>query len=485
MSFLNLAILLAVMVGVTWIGHRLSGRVDNRHDFFEGGGSLPWWAVSASIIATVISSVTFVSVPAAVFKAGGDLGYIQVLFGLMLGKLLTAWLFAEPYYKSTRISTTYDYIGARLQPAIGHLSLALGIALSILMTGVKVLTTGLVLSVVTGWALASCVVAVVAFAVLWSWLAGLKTVIWTDLILFVVFTFGAVFAIVFTVQQLPLTPAQGFAILDSKAKLALFNPSFDPHTTYTLWAGIIGGSLLSLALAGSQATLQRVRACRSAGDARKAYLFAALFYLAPICMLGVGLALTLFYNDHSLPPDVLEDLARQPDRIFPYFIVTQIPDGISAIFIAAIFAAGISTLDTALTEIADISITNGYVRIVKGASDAHYLRASRAALLLWGIAFGAMALFLERFSGEGLLDLTFKLPNYFNGILLGTVLLARYGIGRLPGYLVGCATAALTTSLMVSENIGFFWWCPVSGLAMVAVVWALDRRAPEWSGVVN
>ncbi len=360
---------------------------------------MPWWAVSASIIATVISSVTFIAVPAAVFKPGGNLGYVQVLLGLMLGKVLTALLFARPFYESSGARTTYDYIGARLSPGVGHVSLALGIALSVLSTGIKVLTTGLVLSVVTNWSLTSCVAAVVGFSILWSVMAGLKTVIWTDLILFVLFTLGAVFAIVWTSYGLEMSFAQAFAILDGKAKLVLFDPSIDPKKTYTLWAGLVGGSLLSLAMASSQGTLQRIRACRSARDARKAYLFAALFYLTPICMLGVGLMLTLFYQEHPLSPDVIAALVEQPDRIFPHFIVTQVPQGISAIFIAAIFAAGISTLDTSLTELADVTVTNIYVRIAGALSAAHYMLVSRLALLLWGIAFGAIALYLRTVLG--------------------------------------------------------------------------------------
>ncbi len=485
MSALNLAILLGLTALVTWLGHRLAGAVRNRHDFFEGGGVMPWWAVSASIIATVISSVTFVAVPAAVFKPGGNLGYFQVLLGLMLGKILTALVFARPFYDSVGVRTTYDYIGARLTPAVGQFSLALGIALSVVSTSIKVLTTGLVLAVVTNWSLAICIVAVVGFSILWSAMAGLKTVIWTDLILFVIFTAGALFAIGWTVIGLDLNAAEAFAMLDAKAKLVLFDPSIDPKKTYTLWAGLIGGSLLSLAMASSQATLQRIRACSNATEARKAYLFAALFYLTPVCMLGVGLTLTLFYTLHPLPAAVLSELAAQPDRIFPYFIVTAIPEGMSALFIAAIFAAGISTLDTALTEIADVSVTNLYARIVGEVSAAHYMRVARIALLFWGVMFAAGALYLQRFSGRGLLDLTFELPNYVNGQLLATILLARVAVGGWAGYLVGSCVAIGTVAWLSSAGVGFFWWCPASALTMIVTVRALDRRAPEWSGIVN
>lgn len=484
LSAFDIGVMLSATLVVTIVGRALAGRVRTRRDFFEAGGSLPWWAVSSSIIATVVSSVTFISVPAAVFRDGGNLGYVQVLLGLMLGKLLTAWLFARPYYLSTGVRTTYDYIGARVHPRVGRFSLGLGMTLSVINTAVKVLTTGLVLSVVTQWSLAMCVFWVVLFAIVWSALAGLKTVIWTDFLLFVIFTGGAVFSIAWTSGQLDMSFSEAFSRLDDAAKLTLFDFSVDPGKTYTLWAGLIGGSLLSLTMAGSQGTMQRIRACRSPADARKAYLLSALFYLTPLCMLGVGLVLTLFYQEHPLSPEVAASLVTEPDRIFPHFIATEIPAGFSAIFIGAIFAAGISTLDTALTEMADITVTNIYEPRSPGRSEAHYLLASRLSLVGWGALYGGVALFFSRFSAEGLLDLTFKLPNYLNGALLGTILLARLGIGDVRTYATGFVTASATVALMSYAGVGFFWWCPGSALVMIATVAGLQRKPIEPSGFV-
>jgi Na+/proline symporter len=338
--------------------------------------------------------------------------------------------------------------------------------------------------VVTDWSLAVCVFWVVLFAIAWSALAGLKTVIWTDFLLFVIFTGGAVFSIAWTSGQLDMSFGEAFARLDGAAKLTLFDFSVDPGKSYTLWAGLIGGSLLSLAMAGSQGTMQRIRACRSAADARKAYLLSALFYLTPLCMLGVGLVLTLFYQEHPLSPEVAASLVTQPDRIFPHFIASEIPAGFSAIFIGAIFAAGISTLDTALTEMADITITNIYEPRSPGRSEAHYLLASRFSLVFWGALYAAVALFFSRFSAEGLLDLTFKLPNYLNGALLGTILLARLGIGDVRTYATGFVAAMATVALMSYAGIGFFWWCPGSALVMIGVVAGLQRKPIEPSGFV-
>lgn len=476
-------VLVLVTLGVTWAGHRLAGVARDRSTFFHGDGTLPWWAVSASIIATVISAVTFISVPAFVFKPGGDMGYVQVLLGLMLGKVLTAWLFARPYYEFTTASTTYDYVGQRIDARAGRFSLTLGLGLTVINAGVKMLTSGLVLAVITGWSLLSCTGVVTVVAVIWSGMAGLKTVVWTDFLLFVLFTLGAIAAIIWTLGALPHSLASGLEVLDSQAKLALFDFSVDPTVSYTIWAGVIGGAMLSLALASTQGTLQRVRACRSVADARRAYLYASFFYLTPVCMIGVGAAMTLYYDVHPLAATVVESLSESPDRIFPYFVVTEVPIGLSALLVAAIFAASISTLDTSLTEITDVTVTHGYARWVRGASEKHYLRVSRGVLAAWGVVFAAVAMFFSRFQAEGLLDLTFKLPNYLNGALLGTLIIARFGLAGWRPYVAGFLVAALVVYTLQALGVAFFWWCPVSGLAMVLVAWTLGGLRGETSGL--
>ena len=488
MSFVDTLVVVAVMALVTWMGHRLSGGTATRAQFFNAGGGLPWWAVSSSIIATVVSSVTFISVPAAVFRDGGNLTYFQMILGLALGKVVTAWLFARPYYASSSVNTTYDYIAARMAPLVGQMSMWVGLVLNLINTAVKLLTTALVLSVMTDWSLSICCVFIISFSVLWSWLAGLKTVIWTDFLLFVIFALGALFAVfwITAIIDMPLTEA--WRTLDSNAKTALFDLSVDPQVTYTLWAGILGSIALSISIAAAQGTLQRVKACRSADDARKAYNLSALFYALHLLILVVGLALWLFYAEAGVPDVLAQQLVDQPDRIFPYFIMTEIPVGVSGLLIAAIFAAGISTLDSALAEVADISVSNIYEPLRRGATDAHYLLVSRLFLIFWAVLFYAAAMFFSQFQAEGLLNLTFKLPNYLTGVLFGTILLARFRIGGVVEFVVGFVVACGVVYWMQAQSIAFLWWCPGSGLAMLFVAAAIARLRgrwqPELSGVV-
>ena len=105
--------------------------------------------------------------------------------------------------------------------------------------------------------------------------------------------------------------------------------------------------------------------------------------------------------------------------------------------------------------------------------------------LLWGLMFFTAAMFFGRYQGVGLLELTFKLPNYFYGAIFASIILARFGIGRFATIILGFVLATLSVLLMAGANVAFFYWCPVSGLLMVGTVWALERRRLEFTGIVT
>lgn len=484
-SVLDLVVIALVMLGVTWAGHRLSGSISDRNDFFQADATMPWWAVSASIIATVVSAVTFVSVPAAVFAPSGNLTYFQVILGLALGKIAVARVLARPFYESQGLATSYEYIGARIDPATGSFSMGLGLLLNTINSGVKLLTASLVLDVITGWGLAGCALFVVSISALWGALAGIKTVIWTDFLLFLLFAFGAVFVLLYMLGELTEPLPMTLASLDAQAKLILFDFDSDMSKSSTIWAGVIGAICLSIAQGSTQGTWQRVKACRSVGDACKAFDAAALFYLVHVLILGVGLALFAFYDQRGIPDSLATQLIDAPDRIFPYFIATELPQGVSGLFVAAIFAAAISTLDSALAEGSDLTVNHLYAPLRPGMSERHYLTASRLFMGLWALIFLALALFFASYSAQGLLQLTFKLPNYIYGAIFASILLARFGIGSFRLMIAGFVLACTIVAYLATHDVAFFYWCPISGCIMFAFVWALDRRPLEWSGVAN
>lgn len=490
MSALDVIVIALLFIGITVLGHCLSGGISDRRGFFEASGALPWWAVAASVVATLVSSVTFVSVPGDVFRSGGDLTYLQVVVGLAVGKLIIAGVVAKAYFQSTGVHSCYDWIGARLDRRVGQFSLWLGLAMNLLASSVKLLTAMIVLDVITGWGLPLCGAAICAFALLWSALAGLKTVIWTDFLLFALFSFGALLTLAILIARIDMGLLEAVRWLDDQARLTVLDLSTDPTRRFTLMAALLGTLTLSVAVAATQGTWQRVRACRSLRDVHKAYGLAAVFYVLHLVVLAIGLGLIVFYAENPMTPALAAEVAASPDRVFPTFIITELPPGLSGLFIAAIFAAAISTLDTLLVESTDLSVRHIYQRVRPNRSERHYVTASRWLLAVWVLLFLGMAILLSRLSGEGLLNLTFKLPNYLYGAVFATLILARYGVGRFPAFIIGFAVACAVVAALSQAGIAYFLWCPLSGAAMLLVVWLLSRgqsQRPEMrpDGVVH
>ena len=475
-GWINWSILLLFLAGTTLIGHLLKGDTTSIRGFFLGGRSMPWWAVGGSIVATQASALTFIAVPAAVFMDGGDLTYLQMTFGFILGNVLMALIFIKAYYRE-EIYSPYDFMGKRLDPRVSQLARLLFMVGAVLSQGVRFLSTALVLSVVTGLSLGACILIIGVFSVIWTLLGGITTVIWTDVVQFCVFTLGALFSLFWIVGSIPGGLSEILAIADDKAKLAIIDLSLDPRKTYTLWVGLFGCSIFQLGQnAIDQVSTQRLMCCRSARDAQKSLILAAGGVSMTYLMLAVGLGIIAFYHIHPMPQETASLISAETDRIFPYFIVTEMPPGISGLIIAALFAAGISTLDSALAALSQTFIAGIYRPfIVKDADESHYLKASRGAVVLWAAVLSVLALFFHTLSSEGLLKLGLKVPGYVYGSLLGISFLALVGKGSWKGILAGTIVSTGAVILLQIAGISFFWWYPVACIVLIAVVMTVSK----------
>ncbi|MHB9028807.1 MAG: sodium:solute symporter family transporter [Candidatus Latescibacterota bacterium] len=474
-GWINWTILIGALAAITVAGHLLRGRNATMRDFFLGGRNIPWWAVSGSIIATQTSALTFIAVPAAVFMKGGNLTYLQMTFGFILGNILMALIFVKPYYDK-EIYSPYDFIGNRLGVRASQLARFLFIGGAIMSQGVRLLSTGLILSVVTGLSLSACIFIIFAFSVIWTLSGGIKTVIWTDVIQAAIFIFGAIFCLFWTVQMIPGPISEILSIADNQARLVLFDLSTDPRKTYTLWVGLLGSSIFQLGQnAIDQVSTQRIMCCRNHREAQKAVIFASAGSLLSFIMLAVGVALVAFYTLNPLPESMAGLVAKEPDRIFPYFIVTQIPQGVSGLMILSLFAAGISTLDSALAALSQTFIAGVYRPYIrKEASERHYLRVSRVAIVLGGLCLALIALGFHSFAGKGLLQLGFIAPGFVYGALLGLSLLALLGRGTWRTIVIGTACSIASVLALQQAGVTFFWWYPAAALVLVTVTLALS-----------
>ena len=290
-SILDWSIVAAYIIGTTFIGHHLKGRQHTTRDFFLGGRSMPWYSVAASTIATTISAVTFIGVPALVYATDGNFVYLQLALGGVIARILVA-KYLVPLYYEKEFYSPYEYMADRLGPVIGRMTAGMFFLGGILGQGVRVYATALVLELITGWGLTGSIFIIALFSVLWTWMGGITTVIWTDVVQFFVLVAGAVAALVFILNGLP----DGWSSLviagQDAGKFTLFDFSTDPRVAFTFWAALIAMPFQNVAVYGTDHLfVQRLLCCRNQREAQKAVLWSTIGELVPILMLVVGAGL--------------------------------------------------------------------------------------------------------------------------------------------------------------------------------------------------
>ena len=458
-TILDGAVLLGYLVVVTWLGARLAGKQGTTEEFFAGGRRLPWPAVSASIIATEISAITFIGVPFVVFRPGGDLTYLQLgLLGGLLARVIVGYLLVPAYFER-KIQSPYDYMGNRLGERVRRLTSVIFTLGGIFAQGSRIYLTAIVLMLLLSGPLATleevtgippllaAIGLITAVAALWTWIGGIAAVIWTDALLFLIFVLGAVIALVTIILQLPEGFPQLLALGAEADKFRLLNWDTSPLTAFTVWTAAFASLFSQVGAYGTdQLMAQRLFCCRNAVEARKAILwsYAGIFVTVVVALVGVGLF--AYYSVFPLQGEALALYEAQGDAIFPIFILTVIPTGLTGLILAGVFAAAVSSADSILAALSQTS----QAVFCKGRGG---VRLARALVLGWAGVLVLSALLAswlrERYAS--LLDLALGLASYTQGVLLAGFFLAFLHLRR--------------------DGTGFFWSAPLGILAVFATAW--------------
>ncbi len=448
------AVIVLYLAFTTILGGVLAGKQASMKDFFLGGRSLPWPAVCGSIIATELSAATFLIAPAIVFAQGGDMTYIQLAFGTILARFVIGYFFIPAYYRR-EIYSPYEYMGNQLGRRVRNITTILFMIGGILAQGARVYIAAKALQVITGTDVATSIIIIGAVSIGWTIMGGITTVIWTDAIQCLLFTLGAIAALVFAATTID----GGLAAIISEAyqagKLHAIDLSFDPKKVYTLWCGLIGFSVLTLASHGTdQLMVQRMFTCKNAVDARKAVIWSGLSQVLTYLMLFVGAAIYVYYQHIPLSPAEQTVVDNDSMKIFAIYIVDVMPPALSGLLMAAIFATAISTLDSLLAALSQSTIALVYRPFFRpAASDRHYVRASRVIVLIWGVLLTIFAILCDAIARTyaDLLQFALAMAAYTYGALLGVFLLAFLPTKR--------------------DDLGLMWGVPLSMLTVFALNW--------------
>ena len=410
----------------TWVGHLLKGRQSSIKDFFLGGRSLPWLAVSGSIIATEISGVTFIGVPGMVYAAGGDFTYLQWGIGSIIARILVGIFFVKVFYER-EIYSPYDYMGNRLGLASKRLATIIFQIGGILGQSVRVLVAALALKVVTPLEFDHCIWIIGIFAVGWTLMGGMRTVIWTDVMQFFLFVGAGLFSLFWMLSTIDGGWSGMVEIANQADKFTLFNLTTDPAVGFTLWVAILAVPFQNLSAFGvDQLNAQRMFCCKNSRDATKAMITSSAALLLTTLMLFVGVALFAYYEpmrNSGLEPEIF---GQDSNYIYPAWIVTELPAGLRGLILAGIFAAAISSLDSILAALSQTTLSLFHDKKT-GLSDGTSLMQSRFLVLFWGIALSAFAVQLDSLRDKvNVVVLAFGMISYTTGPMLGMFLAALF-----------------------------------------------------------
>ncbi len=420
MRWLDYGVIVTYLIGITLFGYRFRDSQKSLKDYFLGGRSAPWWAIGFSIVSAETSTLTVIGTPALSFN--GNFGFLQVVFGYLLARLIISKLFLPQYFRG-EMFTAYELMLRRFGPNIRKLTAGSFLGLRALAEGVRVFAISIVVSIVLGTGEFVSELFIVCLTLFYTFEGGMTAVIWTDVVQMFLYVAGAILSLFVILQQIPGGWDHVVQMASDAHKLQVFNfgfaltPEFFAQP-YTFWAGFFGGCFLTTASHGTeQLMVQRLLSAKNERDARLALFsswFVILFQFT--LFLVIGIMLWVYYSDSKLPPP------SPPDRIYPKFIWDFLPHGISGLVIAAILAAAMSNLSAALNSLASTTVMD-FIKPYdkKERTDAEYLKIAKRMTILWGAILFAIALLARNV--KSVLEAGLGIASIVYGALLGVFLL--------------------------------------------------------------
>jgi SSS family transporter len=479
LSPLDLAIVAVYIVGMTLFGVWFTRKQKDLRTYFVGGRNVGWFMVLMSIVATETSAVTFLSVPGLAFNPnGGNLTFLQLALGYIVGRCLIAW-FLLPQYMRGDLFSAYEVLRQRFNPAVQRTASGLFLITRTVADGLRIFLTALLLQYV-GWGVGPSIVVVGVVTIAYTYLGGMKAVIWTDLIQFVIKITGAALAGVFVLYLLPGGWDQFLAAGAAAGKFKVIDPVFDPKTPYNLWAGVIGGAVLSMASHGAdQLMVQRYLCARSLPQARLALVLSGFMILVQFLLfLGVGVGMYLLNRagEFPLPAGV------RNDEVFSLFIVTKLPTGVVGVLVAAVLAAAMSTLSSSLNSSANAVVTDFYRPLRPHHPEGWYVLLARVMTAVWGVAQMAVAyVAYQSGSNESVVNQVLGIAGTTFGLLLGLFILGSLrrpvpSWAAMAGMVCGFAAvlAVWLPAQLGAPILAWPWFAPVGTGTTVVVALLLS-----------
>jgi SSS family solute:Na+ symporter len=481
------AVLAAALAALVAIGGAFTREQRETSDFFLARRRIPWWAACLSFLATEISAVTIISVPATAYNENWQ--YAQFFVGSSLAKFAVAFLFIPAFYRYD-CTTIYEFLRHRFGGASQVTGSIFFFITRLLGSGVRLMAAALAVSILVGWPLLPAIALFTVISIVYIALGGVKAVVWTNVFQASAFLLGGALTLVFLAGRIDGGWWAMYATAAEAGRLGIVNwgpapaePEFwrrvltDPNI---FWLAILNGLIGSMAAFGTDHDLmQRLLTVETRRESQRTLALTPLGTLVTLAIyLSIGAGLYTYYVQHA------GQALPRPDEIFPFFIRSAMPELLRGLMLTAIVLASI---DSPLGSLAASFVTDIYRPfLVRGRPERHYLMVSRLAVMVFGLILAALAYGFSFF--DRILWLAFKIAGVTFGSLLGVFLLGlltrvRANRGNVVAMIIMALVNLVLLSLAESRIIALGWsWLVILGTAGTMALAPLLARVLDRPG---
>lgn len=465
---LDVIVLIAYLAGTTALGIFLGRHQKDAKDYFVAGHRIPWWAVLFSVVATETSALTVVSIPSVAYL--GNLGYLQIVAGYIVGRTVVAFTLLPRYYNGNLV-TAYALLEKRFGVATRRFASVVFMFTRAFADSVRVFATAIPIALILGPVLPAeylkpvAILTLGVLTLIYTYHGGVRAVVWTDVVQTGIYLLGGITAVIIIGHHVPGGWSAIIAAGSAAHKFRVIDPSFSWSNPYSLWAGVIGGAFLSMASHGAdQVIVQRLLAASSLRDARRALIGSGFVVFAQFALfLVIGVGAWMYFGAKPFSPT---------DAMFPTFIITAMPAGLVGLLIAAILAATMSAHSGAINSLAAATVHDIYLPITGHDPDSpRTLRVAKLASLAWGVLLLTAALLYHE-QGTPVVIVALAIASFTYGALLGGFALALFWPragqrAAITGMAIGIAVMSVVVFAKQLSGI----WPAVAPLGNIAWPW--------------
>ena len=474
MHIIDYLIVVGYIAVLIFLGHYFSRRGNTTDDYFRAGKRISGWVAGISILGTRWSAISFMSIPAKAF--GTNWVYYINQFGHMIAAIVVVRYFLT-FFCKLNVTTAYEYLDRRFGVVVQSIGSLKFVLFDIFRMGVLILLPSMVLTVITGIHIYYCILLIGVVSTLYTYLGGIEAVIWSDVMQLCIMIGGVLIAIGVVLFQVE-NPLAAFSFAIESGKTEVFDWSFN-LSILTVWVFFLSLPGSANEEVSAQYIVQRFVSAKDQSHATtSAWINGVVGPLLIFTFFLIGTAMWIFYQSF---PEKLNPSMRSADEILAWFVVEQLPVGISGLMIGAIFAATMSSLDSSLSSTTTVIINDGYRRFIGNVTEAGALRRARQVTFLLGVVGTGSAFILAALEVRSLLDYMLELLALLGGGLAGIFYLGMFTTrtgsrGAIMGFL---GSVCVLYFFKFHTQFSFFLYGAVGVVACIGIGYTVSLLFPD------